>query len=84
MVSRDYSIVEVVHCALCVQELETNKIPLTPKQYAKVEVGLTPVGLQVWCLRHQVNIVHLDFGGQKLRANTHAKTETARPAAVGC
>ena len=29
--------------------------------YSRYDVGFTMAGLQVWCRRHEINIVHIDF-----------------------
>lgn len=67
-------ITQFLHCAKCIKELSEKKIPLSPQQYAKVEFGFTSRGVQLWCIRHDLNIIHIDFGDQKLRANTSAAT----------
>jgi hypothetical protein len=38
--------------------------------WQKIQVGWTQLGLQVWCIRHDCNIMHIDFEGVKHRANT--------------
>jgi len=68
-------ITQLMHCPRCVKELGERKIPLSPQQYAKVEFGFTSRGVQLWCVRHNLNIIHIDFGDQKLRANTSASIE---------
>ena len=30
------------------------------------DFGWTPAGFQVWCKRHKLNVIHLDFLGQKV------------------
>lgn len=37
-----------IHCYRCHKE----------KREPKVEVGITPIGLQVWCVRHQMEVGH--------------------------
>lgn len=60
-----------IHCALCLEEYRRTVSGLmSPREYANNEVGWTPFGLQVWCKRHEVNVVHLDFEGMKHPANT--------------
>ena len=39
------------------------------QQHTMFDVGLTDIGLQVWCRRHDVNVVHVDFGGKQLKAD---------------
>jgi len=36
------------------------------RDWARLNVGMTPNGLQVWCVRHDVNVGALDFRGQKV------------------
>jgi hypothetical protein len=48
------------HCRKCIEELPKG---VSPRDFIKVEVGLTSVGVQVWCQRHECNIVHIDFEG---------------------
>jgi len=68
------------HCGLCVMEfkkLRAENSPLvanqSPGDYLRLEVGSTPIGLQVWCRRHDVNILHVDFEGRKMVANLTRK-----------
>lgn len=63
-------IVMFMHCGLCLKERPKD---VSPADYAKIEVGWTKQGLQVWCARHDVNVLHVDFEGQKHPANTLAK-----------
>lgn len=55
-----------MHCGLCVQEKPENQSPMS---WQKIQVGWTKQGLQVWCVRHDCNIVHIDFEGQQHPAN---------------
>ena len=36
------------------------------QDYSKIDAGFTDRGIQLWCQRHQVNICHIDFEGEKL------------------
>jgi hypothetical protein len=47
-----------------------------PKDWARLSVGWTKKGLQVWCARHEINVVHLDFMGQKMQ---YAQPEGGEP-----
>jgi hypothetical protein len=47
----------------------------SPKLYARLEVGFTPIGLQIWCARHDVNVVHIDFEGQQHPANVSRRAD---------
>lgn len=46
------------HCKQCIAEIPGDQ---TPREWIRVEVGWTEKGLQVWCVRHEINIVDLDF-----------------------
>jgi hypothetical protein len=51
------------HCRTC---LEIIPVGVSPRDFAQLEVGWTPRGLQVWCRRHEKSVVNLDFKGQKV------------------
>jgi hypothetical protein len=36
----------------------------SPRDWQQIEAGWTEVGFQVWCKRHNVNILHIDLAGQ--------------------
>ena len=48
------------HCKECLKQF----IDSPYRQH--IEVGWTKKGFQVWCKRHNTNIVHIDFKGQKV------------------
>ena len=58
------------HCRRCLEERPDG---LSPQEWGSMEVGWTALGLQVWCKRHNMNIVHIDFEGHQHPANTGAK-----------
>ena len=62
----ELSIVQYLHCGKCINEKPDN---ISPRDYAELEVGWTVEGLQIWCKRHEVNVVHIDFEGNKHPAN---------------
>lgn len=39
------------------------------RDYAALEAGFTPRGVQIWCKRHDLNVCHIDFEGRRLRAD---------------
>jgi hypothetical protein len=51
-----------MHCSLCLDELPANA---SPREWAQLEVGWTRRGLQIWCKRHECNVMHIDFEGMK-------------------
>jgi len=70
-ISNDHNIEQVLHCGACVRE--SLSVGKDPSDYVTLEVGLTSIGVQVWCRRHRINVVHIDFGGAKPRANPNAR-----------
>lgn len=61
-------IIQFMHCGLCVKEKPRN---VSPREWAQLEIGWTPHGLQVWCRRHETNVCHVDFEGAQHPANMH-------------
>ena len=59
-----------LHCKKCLDELPGDQ---SPRDYAVIEAGWTKIGLQLWCKRHDKNILHVDFEGQKHPAVLHAR-----------
>lgn len=51
-----------VHCKQCFQEIPQDT---SPKEWQELEIGWTEKGLQVWCKRHDINVVHIDFEGHQ-------------------
>ena len=46
-----------VHCKQCVAEWRAGKAPgESPASYARLNVGITSDGIQVWCNRHDINV----------------------------
>ena len=39
------------------------------RDYGRLEAGFTDRGLQVWCVRHDLNVVHIDFKGERPEAD---------------
>ncbi len=56
-----------LHCGKCLGEVPEGT---SPREYQKIQAGWTDQGLQVWCVRHDCNIIHIDFEGQTHPANT--------------
>lgn len=50
------------HCKRCFEVLPNG---MSMRDFSRFAVGFTPQGLQVWCTRHDANIIHIDFAGQK-------------------
>ncbi len=59
-----------MHCGKCITEWgEGAAEGLSPRDWSHLSVGFTKEGLQVWCNRHDCNVVHIHFEGQKHPAN---------------
>ncbi|KKN10926.1 hypothetical protein LCGC14_1031550 [marine sediment metagenome] len=59
-----------LHCKQCINEWKDHKAPgLSPREYASLEIGYTKWGFQVWCKRHDCNVLHIDFEGEMHPAN---------------
>lgn len=76
-ISNSKEIKAYMHCALCVDEFKAGKAPgKSPATYARLSVGWTPAGLQVWCERHGVNVLHVDFEGHTHPANLSRRSDS--------
>lgn len=61
---------EPVVCAKCADEVASGAAgAVSMRDYGRLDVGFTERGLQVWCVRHDLNIVHVDFAGAKPEAD---------------
>ena len=50
-------------CAVDVTEGRAGSVSMA--EYMRYDVGFTSKGLQVWCRRHEANVVHIDFQGRE-------------------
>ena len=84
--SNDNNIETFLHCESCYWELKnakTEEFSLigavageSQMSYSRFEVGWTKQGFQVWCTRHNTNVIHIDFDditNVKKLAKLHAK-----------
>jgi len=53
---------EFFHCKECLKELPEGQ---SPQDYARLSMGWTQPGFQVWCNRHNINVIHVHFEGVK-------------------
>lgn len=60
--SNENNIGMYLHCKICASAIPEGESPAT---HARIAVGWTPAGLQIWCARHDINIMHVDFEGVK-------------------
>lgn len=73
---------EVKHVIECKRCTESCPIGTLLQDYLRVSVGFTPYGLQVWCVRHQANVVHIDFRGQRLAVNATSGGRVVWPSSL--
>ena len=64
-----------MHCVLCLDSIPDG---VSPRVWARLSMGWTPSGFQVWCNRHEVNVLHVDFEGVKHPANTGRPSDIER------
>lgn len=71
VVSSENCILLYMHCKLCLEELQSDDAlgDVSPMEYSRTQAGWTKEGLQVWCNRHECNVVHIDFEGLRHPAN---------------
>ena len=61
---------EPIVCVECSDEFMTGQTDTKSLQdYSKIDVGFSDRGLQIWCQRHQLNICHINFNGEKPEAD---------------
>ena len=74
-ISNELQIKMYMHCGLCLEEKPPH---LSPQEFGSIEVGTTKQGFQIWCKRHNCNVMHIDFEGQIHPANTTRKDDEPR------
>jgi len=52
-----------MHCKKCLDERGES---ISPRDYASFEFGYTKKGFQLWCTRHEENVLAIDLMGQKV------------------
>tara|TARA_B100000212_G_C27179116_1_gene449518 strand:+ start:395 stop:610 length:216 start_codon:yes stop_codon:yes gene_type:complete len=52
-----------IHCKKCVKERGEF---ISPRDYASLEFGYTKKGFQLWCVRHDENVLAIDLLEQKV------------------
>jgi hypothetical protein len=65
-----YSITDPVVCAKCADEFASGGTDAASlRDYVTVDVGFSDQGVQVWCRRHELNVVHIDFDDARPNAD---------------
>jgi len=74
-------IVSYYHCRKCLGELVIGggAVEESPEKYARLNIGATPWGFQIWCVRHSASVVHIDFLGQKVSTQPADLPADAKP-----
>ncbi len=57
-----------LHCSKCIAELDEGQQGTedeSPSSYSQLGIGWTELGLQIWCERHNCNVLNIDFEGAK-------------------
>lgn len=61
---------EPLVCSKCFDEMSKGLTDTANlQQYSQLDVGFTDQGIQVWCRRHDENVVHIDFDGMMPEAD---------------
>jgi hypothetical protein len=55
------------NCAKCIAEKPAH---LSMEEFARFSFGPTDLGFQLWCVRHDVNVLHIDLQGNRVAADT--------------
>lgn len=58
-----------IHCKRCIDEV-SGIDDESPLNYSRYSAGWTELGIQIWCNRHDCNVVNIDFEGHQHPANT--------------
>ncbi len=54
-------IVSYIHCRECMFDWSQTTRSVSPAEFQDNEVGFTQRGIQVWCRRHDKNVISLDI-----------------------
>lgn len=59
MITNELRITSYMNCKQCAEEEVPAGVPLV--EWTRYDIGYTDQGFQVWCLRHDCNVIHIDF-----------------------
>ncbi len=65
-------IIMFFHCAKCLEEMPRGE---SPRTFQRIQTGWTKKGIQIWCVRHDREVVNLDFLGQKISYVENTETD---------
>lgn len=69
---KECDIVSFFHCKQCLVEIPDG---VSPQEWSSQDVGWTEYGIQVWCNRHNTNIIGVDFNKIAEQINSKKKEE---------
>lgn len=58
------AIIQFMHCRQCLATVPDGQ---SPREWARLECGWTQEGWQVWCVRHECQVVAFDLMGHQVR-----------------
>lgn len=71
MLTNELAISAYLHCGRCLAEFSAGLADgRSPADYSRLSVGFTRLGIQVWCTRHNANVLHMDFQGKQHPADS--------------
>lgn len=65
--TEENQIISYMHCGMCLQERPEG---ISPADWQDLEFGFTEKGMQIWCRRHDCNLLHVDYEGAQHPAVT--------------
>ena len=71
-ITHDLQIHTYFACKLCLDEKPDE---VSPAAWSRNEIGWTQYGVQVWCRRHDCNVINIDFEGHRHHAIAKRKEE---------
>lgn len=69
-ITADNQVKMFVNCKKCYESMPSGE---SAESWGRMSVGWTEKGLQVWCVRHDLNVLNIDFEGHKHPGITYAK-----------
>ena len=67
-------ILTYIHCSKCIQEVSESRNE-SPESYARYSIGWSIWGIQLFCNRHRINIIHIDFEGNRFPSSSTVLTD---------
>ena len=76
-----HKIEQPIVCSRCADDVTEGRAGLVSMaDYMRLDVGFSGTGLQVWCRRHDANVVHIDFEGRELPTDFRCLQRAPLPA----